>query len=380
MVEIVIIFTILGILYLFRRKAIQGLMVSGVVGIIGGLYVYKNIHLLHGIYFILLGLGLTLSGLYFKWKNKRKSQKNRIILKDYLKSRIVGQDEALNEITRTLTKNLTKQEKTGEVKNVIGTFLFVGPTGVGKTETAKAIAEWFNYKYGHQFLSFDMGNFSDMNTASTLVGSPRGYIGSEEGGALTRPLLKNPKAVILFDEIEKGHPSLYKPLMRLVDEGIVQEVSTGVHARLSQGIIIFTSNLYQATIKEINQRVFNEIEREMLTRDVLSGKFDEVNKIVPKSVIEEDFKRFTGDTRYETKNFPQEFLGRIDKVIVFKPLDEQALAQIVVKILQKYNFVKNQEDISKNVGYIWELVAKYKPVADKYGVRVFIKKIEEEIL
>ncbi|MGC8580607.1 MAG: AAA family ATPase, partial [bacterium] len=147
-------------------------------------------------------------------------------LRIFLDNVVVGQEHAKKEIEEEIVKLLRKQQALRTRSPILGTFFFVGPTGVGKTETAKAIADYFA-SMGYQFLRFDMGNFSDYHTASTLVGSPKGYIGSEEGGALTRPLMRNPRAVILFDEMEKAHPSLFKTFMALIDEGEIQEVSTG---------------------------------------------------------------------------------------------------------------------------------------------------------
>jgi ATPases with chaperone activity, ATP-binding subunit len=116
---------------------------------------------------------------------------------------VIGQSYAKEEIVKQLITQVRKaQAAGGRGFRVLGTFFFVGPTGVGKTETAKAIYEYFK-QYGYQFLRFDMGNFGNPQDAATLTGSPRGYLGSDEGGALTRPLMSNNRAVILFDEMEK---------------------------------------------------------------------------------------------------------------------------------------------------------------------------------
>ena len=309
--------------------------------------------------------------------NEYAMQENRgrkvIPLEDYLKSRVVGQEQAIKDIVKVIKKNTKKQEVEGRAKPLLGTFLLVGLTGVGKTETAKALAEWFGSMYGHQFLQFDMGGFSDYNTASTLVGSPKGYIGSEEGGALTRPLMHNPRAVILFDEIEKAHPSLYKPLMRLIDEGTIQEVSTGQIARVSQGIILFTSNLWQGTIRELNRSVPDEVEREMIIRDVLSGKIESALRYVPERVLREDMQRFTGDKRFETMGFPPEFVGRIDKIVVYRLLKTMDLVELVARTMERLG-------IERDMKRAYQITKKYESVAQKYGVRVFLKKVEEELL
>ncbi len=306
--------------------------------------------------------------------------RDTVPLSQHLNNVVVGQEEAVKHVSSTLLRNVKKQEMKGLPKRVLATFMFVGPTGVGKTQTAKALAGWFGYYYGHQFLRFDMGNFSDYHTAQTLVGSPKGYIGSEEGGALTRPLMHNPKAVILFDEIEKAHPSLYKPLMALVDEGEIQELSTGIRVVLNQSIIIFTSNLWQNAIRYISENIEDEVEKEILIRNLLTGNFLEVSRIVPQHILEEDYRRFTGDSRSETQHFPPEFIGRIEKIVTFKPLDDLALATLVVRKMEELGIVRTQEDVNRLQKEIWDLTWKYREVADKYGVRVFLRKVEEELL
>ncbi|MGC9124131.1 MAG: AAA family ATPase [Thermoplasmata archaeon] len=279
-------------------------------------------------------------------------------LKSLLNEYVIGQSYAKTEIINTIIFNIKKQKRLKKTSPILGTFFFVGPTGVGKTETSKAIAKYFE-KFGYQYLRFDMGNFSDSNTASTLVGSPKGYVGSEEGGALTRPLMENPRAVILFDEMEKGHPSLFKTFMALIDEGEIQEVSTGKRVKLDQAIIIFTSNLYQEAIVKAFEVINNEIEREKVIRDILSGNVPEV------------FEYFT--EKYKTNNttsFPPEFVGRIDKIVPFVSLSYQDYFVIVRKLAIKYGVSVDPK----------ALTDKYIYIAETYGVRQFVKKIEEEII
>ena len=356
-----------------------------------GMAVIGVLVVLSGIYFIVrlfnskknhMEANMSLKMVRPEMDIRKKKVNKELTLKEHLSYRIVGQEEAIKQITKVISKNVKKQEIDGSPRPLLGVFLLVGLTGVGKTETAKALAQWFGYKYGHQFLQFDMGNFSDYHTASTLTGAPKGYIGSEEGGALTRPLMENPKAVILFDEIEKAHPSLYKPLMRLLDEGKIQEVSTGEYAYVYQGIILFTSNLWQATIRELYEKVKDPIEREMLIRNVLSGKIDDnVMKYVSQQAVMEDESRFTGDKRFETRHFPPEFLGRIDAVIPYKPLQDVDLAELVFRMMINFKIAKPEDYQKQEVfDYVWKLVYKYEPVAKKYGVRVFLKKVEEELL
>jgi hypothetical protein len=283
-----------------------------------------------------------------------------------LDQQIIGQNYAKEEIVKQLAKQANKSKALGQGFNVFGTFFFVGPTGVGKTETAKAIYEYFKQS-GYQFLRFDMGNFANPHDASTLTGSPRGYIGSDEGGALTRPLMRNPRAVILLDEMEKADPSLFRTFMTLIDEGEIQETSTGKRVTLDNAIIIFTSNLYQATIKEIITKEKDPIAAELAIKNLLSGDPTDALKYASRDLI---YRETPTNSGVMTSKFPPEFIGRIDKVIPFTSLSVEDYKVIVRRLATKYK---------KNVN-VDLIVSKNLPIAEKYGVRQFIKKVEEDIL
>ncbi|MFP3159726.1 MAG: AAA family ATPase [Hydrogenobaculum sp.] len=286
--------------------------------------------------------------------------------KQTLDQQVIGQSYAKEEIIKQLAKQVNKSKALGEGFRVLGTFFFVGPTGVGKTETAKAIYEYFKQS-GYQFLRFDMGNFANPHDSSTLTGSPRGYIGSDEGGALTRPLMRNNRAVILLDEIEKADPSLFRTFMTLIDEGEIQETSTGKRVSLDNAIIIFTSNLYQATIKEIITKEKDPIAAEAAIRNLLSGDPTDALKYASRDLI---YRETPTNSGVMTSKFPPEFIGRIDKVIPFTSLSVEDYKVIVRKLAAKYK---------KNVN-VDLIVSKNLPIAEKYGVRQFIKKVEEDIL
>ena len=212
-----------------------------------------------------------------------------------------------------------------------------------------------------------MGNFANPHDASTLTGSPRGYIGSDEGGALTRPLMKNPRAVILFDEMEKADPTLFRTFMTLIDEGEIQETSTGKRVTLDNAIIIFTSNLYQGTIKEIITKEKDPIAAELAIKNLLSGDPTDALKYATRDLIHRETPMNSG---VMTSKFPPEFIGRIDKVIPFTSLSVEDYKVIVRRLAAKYK---------KNVN-VDLIVSKNLPIAEKYGVRQFIKKVEEDIL
>jgi ATPases with chaperone activity, ATP-binding subunit len=269
-------------------------------------------------------------------------------LERYLKEKIVGQDDAI----KMLTDGIYQQAKAGS-RN-FGSYLFVGQTGVGKTETVKALAEYLK-GYGYSFYRFDMNSFTQEHTASTLLGAPKGYIGSDEGGLLPRKLLENPRAVILFDEIEKAHHSLYRIFMTLIDEGYVQEVSTGMRVPAKNSIFIFTSNLYQETISAIISSDKDDIEKEMLILDVLTGKMQPLPT------------DYTYTDQYGMPfKFPAEFVARLTKVVPFRRLSYQDLEKIAIKI------VGNRDKAVR-------LTKQLYPLAEKYGVRVFVKKIKESL-
>jgi ATP-dependent Clp protease ATP-binding subunit ClpA len=269
-------------------------------------------------------------------------------LEEYLKSKIVGQDNAI----RLLTDGIYQQAKAGN--NNLGSYLFVGQTGVGKTETAKALAEYLK-PYGYAFYRFDMNNFTEAHTASTLLGAPKGYVGSEDGGLLPRKLLENPRAVILFDEIEKAHPSLYRIFMTLIDEGSIQEVTTGMRVSTKDAIFIFTSNLYQETISAIVSTDKDDVEKELAILDVLTGK------IPP---LPTDYLYIDNQSGIPFR-FPAEFVARLTKIIPFRKLGYEDLEKIAIRL------ANGDEAKAK------ELTRQFYPLAEKYGVRVFVKKVKE---
>jgi len=286
-----------------------------------------------------------------------------------LDQQVIGQSYAKEEIAKQIVTQLRKAQASGRNPRILGTFFFVGPTGVGKTETAKAISEYFK-KSGYQFLRFDMGNFARTQDAATLTGSPRGYVGSKEGGALTRPLMSNPRAVILFDEMEKADPTLFRTFMTLIDEGEIQETSTGQRVTLNNAIIIFTSNLYQGSIKEIITEEKDPMIAELAIRNLLTGNYHDALKYVSREQIQMEKPPDRHTSYGMTSKFPPEFIGRIDKVVPFDSLSVEDYKVIVKRLATKY---KKNVDVDL-------IVSKNLPIAESYGVRQFIKKVEEDIL
>ena len=226
-------------------------------------------------------------------------------------------------------------------------------TGLGKTETAKAIASWLRQE-GYDFLRIDANQFSDRESTWTLLGSPKGYLGSETPGLLPGAISQNPKQVILIDEIEKADQGFYQFLLQMLDEGYVIERSTGNMYYLQRAIVIITSNLENQRIAEIMETLSNPIEIDIAVRKTLEG-----------AVISFGGGRFFKIT--------PEFSGRIDAVIPFRSLGFEDLVEIAYRELRRLG-----EDVS--IDFARALTQKYYPIAREYGVRYFLKKIQEDVL
>lgn len=273
---------------------------------------------------------------------------------DYAKRWVVGQDHAIETIQKVLIAN-SKLADLGNPKRqrILASFLFVGPTGVGKTETAKALAGWLE-DYGYSSLRLDANQFSDREAVWTLLGSPKGYVGSETPGLLPYAISQNPKQVILIDEIEKADQGFYQFLLQMLDEGYVIERSTGNVYYLKRAIVIITSNLENKRIAEIMETLSDPVEIDIAVRKTLEGA-----------------KINLGGGR--TFRITPEFLGRIDAVVPFRSLGFEDLVQIAYRELRGLGV-----DISYETAR--ELTQKYYPIAREYGVRYFIKKIQEDVL
>jgi len=273
---------------------------------------------------------------------------------EYGKWVVVGQDYAIDTIQKVLTANTKLADRGDPRRNrILASFLFVGPTGVGKTETAKALASWLSQE-GYGFIRIDANQFATEETVWTLLGSPKGYVGSETPGLLPSAISQNPKQVILIDEIEKADQRLYQAMLQLLDEGYVIERSTGYAYYLSRAIVIFTSNLENQRIAEIMEMLSDPIEIDIAVRKTLEG-----------AVIE--------FSPYRSFKITPEFLGRIDAVVPFRSLRFEDLVEIAYRELRRLG-----ENVS--IDFARELTQKYYPIAREYGVRYFLKKITEDVL
>jgi hypothetical protein len=289
--------------------------------------------------------------------NQREVKAERPIvwnLANYGKRWVVGQDHAIDTIQKVLIAN-SKLADLGNPKRqrILASFLFVGPTGVGKTETAKALAGWLE-DYGYSSLRLDANQFSDRESTWTLLGSPKGYVGSDKPGLLPYAISQNPKQIILIDEIEKADQGFYQFLLQMLDEGYVIERSTGGAYYLNRAIIIITSNLENKRIAQIMETLKDPIQIDIAVR-----------KTLEEAVV------WLGGGR--SFRITPEFLGRIDAVVPFRSLGFEDLVQIVYRDLR---------GLGLNISYetVYELTQKYYPVAREYGVRYFLKKVQEDVL
>jgi ATP-dependent Clp protease ATP-binding subunit ClpC len=230
-------------------------------------------------------------------------------LEEELHRRVVGQDEAISAVARAIRRSRAGIK--GE-KRPIGSFIFLGPTGVGKTELARTLAETL---FGDEdsLIRVDMSEYMERFNVSRLTGAPPGYVGYEEGGQLTEKVRRRPYSVILFDEIEKAHPDMFNVLLQILDDGFITD-SLGRKVDFKNTVLIMTSNLGARAIEKEGSLGFQR-----------GG--GEVRETFIKNTIHDDLKR----------TFNPEFLNRVDEIVVFHPLNEAQLETIVDLRIQELN-------------------------------------------
>jgi ATP-dependent Clp protease ATP-binding subunit ClpB len=215
-------------------------------------------------------------------------------MEDSIRHRLVGQDEAVAALCNAVRRN---RSGLGDPNRPIGTFLFLGPTGVGKTELSKALAD-FLFNDPHAMIRIDMSEFMEQHSVSRLIGSPPGYVGYEEGGRLTEAVRRKPYSVILLDEIEKAHPDVFNVLLQVFDDGRLTD-GKGKTVDFKNTVVIMTSNIASQQIQQITEEAGADWEIEAHVKDALK------------------------------QLFKPEFLNRIDEIIVFHMLSKDDLRKIV---------------------------------------------------
>lgn len=231
-----------------------------------------------------------------------ESESERLMkMEDRLRSRIIGQDEAIDKVVKAIRRNRAGIK---DPRRPVGSFLFFGPTGVGKTQLAKSIAE---YLFGSQdnIVRIDMSEYMEKFSVSRLVGAPPGYVGYEEGGQLSESVRRQPYSVVLLDEIEKAHPDIFNLLLQVLDEGRLTD-SNGRTADFRNTILIMTSNVGSREMDEYG----NGLGFATSGRNVVSSR---------KSLLEKSVRRV----------FPPEFINRIDAMILFNPLTKDDMEKII---------------------------------------------------
>lgn len=262
------------------------------------------------------------------------SEKEKYLaIEEHLKQSVVGQDDALSALSRAIKRN-----KAGLSSNTrpIGSFLFLGPTGVGKTQSAKALAK-FLFDDERALIRFDMSEYMEKHSVSRLLGAPPGYVGYDEGGQLSEAVRRKPYSVLLFDEIEKAHPDVFNILLGILDDGRATD-NKGVTVDFKNTIIILTSNIASSIISE------------------LSGENQKNEREV---AVKAELKNY----------FKPEFINRLDDIIIFNPLGQTQLCNIVDIMFKDLQAVLNNRGIKASLDEkAKELIAKagFEPV---YGAR-----------
>ena len=274
-------------------------------------------------------------------------------LEETLEKRVIGQREAVSAVAKAVRRGRVGIK---DPKRPIGSFLFLGPTGVGKTEVSKALAEAV---FGNEnaMIRIDMSEYMEKHSVSRMIGSPPGYVGHEEGGQLSEKVRRNPFSVILFDEIEKAHPDVFNILLQVLDDGHITD-SQGRKVDFKNTIIIMTSNAGAQSIIEPKKLGFGAKEDEKHDHEMM------------KNSVMEEVKRI----------FKPEFLNRIDETIVFRALnkeDMKAIVSIMVEELKKR--CKEQLQIELVVRDNVKDYVVEKAFDRKYGARPLRRKLQDEV-
>lgn len=286
-------------------------------------------------------------------KLAEKESKRLARMESILHKRVVGQDEAVTAVAKAIRRGRVGLK---DPSRPVGSFLFLGPTGVGKTELSKALAEAV-FGSEQAIIRVDMSEYMEKHSVSKMIGSPPGYVGYEEGGQLSEKVRRNPYSVILFDEIEKAHPDVFNILLQVLDDGHITDAQ-GRKVDFKQTCIIMTSNAGAQSIVEPKKLGFSSVEDDNKDYERMkSGVMEEVRRI-----------------------FKPEFLNRIDEILVFHMLNKQQIRQIVTILVNKLQKrCKEQLDIELIVRSSVKDYLAESGYDSKYGARPLKRAVQNKI-
>ena len=270
-----------------------------------------------------------------------------------LHKRVIGQEDAVSAVARAVKRGRVGLK---DPSRPVGSFLFLGPTGVGKTELSKALAEAL-FGNDESMIRIDMSEYMEKHSASKLIGSPPGYVGHEDGGQLSEKVRRHPYSVVLFDEIEKAHPDVFNILLQVLDDGHITD-SQGRKVDFRNTVIIMTSNAGAQSIVDAKRLGFNTVQDE-----------------------KEDYKKMQSNVMDEVKRiFRPEFLNRIDEIIVFHALTESELEKIVGLLCQDLiQRAKEQLDITLKIKSAAKKLIAEAGTDRKYGARPLKRALQTKL-
>jgi len=294
-----------------------------------------------------------------------QSEKEKLLqIEKELHKRVVGQDEAIEAVASAIRRSRTGLS---DEHRPVGTFLFMGTTGVGKTELAKALAEYL-FNDEHLLTRIDMSEYQERHAISRLVGAPPGYVGYDEGGQLTEAVRRKPYSVVLLDEIEKAHPDTFNILLQVLEDGRLTD-NKGRVANFKNTIIIMTSNIGSEIIRD---------------------NFEKINESNSEEIVEKTKNQVFELLKHSVR---PEFLNRIDDLIMFKPLSKENIASIIrIQLNTLLNVLKKQEisfhatdsclEYLKNKGYDVQFEARplkrliQKQIMDNISIAILEEKVK----
>ena len=288
-------------------------------------------------------------------KLEEKESEKLIKMEGNLHKRIIGQEEAIKAVSKAIRRSRAGLKSS---KKPIGSFFFLGPTGVGKTELAKALA-WFMFNDETSLVKIDMSEYMERFNVSKLTGAPPGYVGYEEGGQLTERIRKRPYSVVLFDEIEKAHPDVFNILLQVLDEGVLTD-SFGRKVDFRNTVIIMTSNLGARIIANATPLGFRTTSSEAVYEKIKDNVLNELKK-----------------------TFNPEFLNRVDETVVFHPLEKEHLLSIIDLLMEETNMMLLEQglviEVSQEVKE-WIIKRYYQPTYGARPMRRAVQKVIEDPL